>query len=127
MLAGGLFPLSNGQGGHVTRVKLLKRVMHDRASFSLLRHCVLHVAGATSCDLSGSRGHGQQSPKTAPSSVPFVFDKVVSGLVTRGTTSTQGPATLYNSRENQLPAHCKLSWRFTPSLKSAAELALVVA
>jgi transposase len=41
--AGLTLPINNGQTeGHVTRIKLLKRMMYGKAGFALLRQRVLH-------------------------------------------------------------------------------------
>ena len=41
--AGLTLPINNGQvEGHVTRVKLIKRMMYGKAGFALLRQRVLH-------------------------------------------------------------------------------------
>lgn len=41
--AGLTLPINNGQvEGHVTRVKLVKRMMYGKAGFALLRQRVLH-------------------------------------------------------------------------------------
>ena len=41
--AGLTWPINNGQvEGHVTRVKLIKRMMYGKAGFALLRQRVLH-------------------------------------------------------------------------------------
>lgn len=43
VLAGLTLPHSNGQTeGHVTRIKLIKRMMYGKAEFALLRQRVLH-------------------------------------------------------------------------------------
>jgi transposase len=41
--AGLTLPINNGQvEGHVTRVKLIKRMMYGKAGFALLRQRILH-------------------------------------------------------------------------------------
>lgn len=41
--AGLTLPINNGQTeGHVTRIKLIKRMMYGKAGFALLRQRVLH-------------------------------------------------------------------------------------